>query len=69
MISQNPQNHLRLIIEKNEYFCYFVLTKISFCCLNNINELKNMSKKTSVAESASKPKKKELEQLVVDFLT
>lgn len=28
-----------------------------------------MSKKTSVAESASKPKKKELEQLVVDFLT
>ncbi len=28
-----------------------------------------MSKKTSVAEPASKPKKKELEQLVVDFLT
>ena len=28
-----------------------------------------MSKKTSVAESVSKPKKKELEQLVVDFLT
>ena len=28
-----------------------------------------MSKRTSVAEPVSKPKKKELEQLVVDFLT
>jgi len=33
------------------------------------NNIDHMSKKTSVAESVSKPKKKELEQLVVDFLT
>ncbi len=36
---------------------------------NSVNELENMSKRTSVAEPVSKPKKKELEQLVVDFLT
>ena len=40
-----------------------------FSLFNVINETDHMGKRTSVTETVSKPKRKELEQLVVDFLT